>query len=1253
MNTRRVNWTSTVLSIALLIILGLQGGGISEAATLAQAGTTPVFINEIHYDNSGTDTGEAVEVAGPAGTDLSGWSLVLYNGNGGATYNTISLTGVLPDQQNGFGTMFVGLPTNGLQNGAPDGLALVDNAGGVVQFLSYEGTFTAANGPAAGMTSTDIGVAESSSTAVGDSLQLTGTGTVYEDFTWSGPAANTFGAINTGQSFSSVPVIISEIRIDQPGSDNDEYFELAGPAGTALDGLTYLVIGDGVGGSGVIENVTDLSGQSIGASGFFVAAESTFSLGTPDLITSLNFENSDNVTHLLVKGFTGASGDDLDTNDDGILDVTPWAEKIDLIALVEEPNPPSFTEYHYGPPAIGPDGTYVPGQVYRCDDGWHIGAFSLGVDDTPGAENPCGAAGGFGACLDGQATPIHTIQGSGDFSPENGNTHVIEGVVVGDFQNTSTELRGFFLQEEDTDADSDPMTSEGIFVYDNGFGVDVMPGDIVRVQGQVNEFETSSGSGVFLTELVGITQVAVCGSGAAVTPTTVVLPVANLGDWESYEGMLVTLPQELTVTENYNLGRYGQVDLSANGRLFSPTNVALPGAPALAVQDENNRRRIILDDANTWQNRDPIVYPAPELTAANTLRAGDSVTGLTGVLDQRFSAYRIQPTAPVNFNATNPRPATPPNVGGSLKVASFNVLNYFNGDGMGGGFPTPRGADTPTEFVRQRDKIINAIVNLDADVIGLMEIENDGYGPESAIQDLVNGLNGATAPGTYAFIDPGVPQIGTDAIAVGLIYKTATVSPVGAAAILDSSVDPRFLDTKNRPVLTQTFMQNSNGEKFTVAVNHLKSKGSPCDDVGDPNQGDGQGNCNLTRTNAAMALTDWLATDPTGSGDPDFLIIGDLNSYAMEDPIMAIKNAGYSNLLEQYVGPEAYSFVFFGQAGVLDHALGNMDMSEQVTGAAIWHINADEPRVLDYNEEFKSTAQLTKLYSPDQYRASDHDPVIIGLNLDSTAHITIAKDAQPDTHRNFRFDGDFGKFKLDDITPQDGDPFSASMTFDVQPGTYVVSEKETHKWFLTDIACDLPGAGLVDLEEGSVAITVGPRDVVTCTFVNQRESAIKVRKYNDKNGNGQQDHEPGLKDWEITVFDGQGNEVDSEDTNGAGKVEFRHLRPGQYTVCEETREGWVNTQPGAIDPMYGMACYTENVAPGQTWDVQFGNMKLHQDSDDDHESDKSKSDGDKHHEHEDAVSASGGAGSVADAQGQAGGDTPAANRSIYLPFVNR
>ncbi len=583
------------------------------------------------------------------------------------------------------------------------------------------------------------------------------------------------------------------------------------------------------------------------------------------------------------------------------------------------------------------------------------------------------------------ATLIHDVQGSGLISPLSGVV-TLEGVVVGDYQ-ASGQFSGYHVQEEDTDADGDPATSEGIFVFNTSFPVNV--GDKVRVRGTITEFGSA---GATLTELANVSSRLVCSSANTLpTAASVTLPVASLNDWEAFEGMRISIPHNLAVTENFTLGRFGEVSLSVGGRLFNPTSITTPGAAAIALQDLNNRSRILLDDANNQQNIDPTLYPAGGLSASNTLRSGYTVNNLTGVLEQRFGVYRVQPVGPVSFNADNPRPAAPDAVGGRVKVSAMNVLNYFTtfdtnpGSGNGPNICGPamnlecRGANSAFEFTRQRDKIISAILGLDADVVGLMEIENNAT---AAVQDLVAGLNAATALGPYDFIDTGT--IGTDAIKVALIYRTTEVTPVGAYAILDSTVDPTFIDTLNRPVLAQTFEESLTGERFTVAVNHLKSKGSNCNAVGDPDTGDGQGNCNLTRTSAATALVNWLATDPTGSGDSDFLIIGDLNSYAMEDPIAAVQSAGYVNLVDTFVGSHAYSFVFQGQSGYLDHALASPSLAAQATGATEWHINADEPIALDYNVDFKSANHIVTLYDSGPYRSSDHDPLVVGLNLDQT-----------------------------------------------------------------------------------------------------------------------------------------------------------------------------------------------------------------------------------------------------------------------------
>ncbi|MBN1267903.1 MAG: ExeM/NucH family extracellular endonuclease, partial [Anaerolineales bacterium] len=594
---------------------------------------------------------------------------------------------------------------------------------------------------------------------------------------------------------------------------------------------------------------------------------------------------------------------------------------------------------------------------------------------TPGAENTCEVVEPE-VCGD-PFTPIYAVQGSGSISPQVGTEVAVEGIVVGDFQNNASmddgSLNGFHIQ--DPTGDGDAATSDGIFIY-APVGMDVQVGDAVRVRGLVSEYNE-------MTE-IGANQIWLCSTGNSVMPTALTLPVTSVEDFEAYEGMLVTFPQNLFISEYFNYDRYGEIVLTSE-RHLTPTAEFEPGPDAIQAAEEILLDRITLDDGRTTQNPDPAIHPNGNVfDLTNLFRGGDTVQNVTGVMDYSFDLYRIQPTQGADYVNANPRPAQPDEIGGSLRVASFNVLNYFSTIDTGAYICGPsqdqecRGADTPEEFTRQRDKIIAAISATGADILGLLEIENNIN--DDAVQDLVNGLNEVNGAGTYDYVHTGV--IGTDAIKVALIYKPASASLIGEFAVLDSGVDPRFIDTKNRPSLAQTFMDNSTGGIFTVVVNHLKSKGSDCDDIGDYDLGDGAGNCNLTRTAAAEALVDWLATDPTGSEDADFLIIGDLNSYDKEDPIDALLAGGYEDLVFEYNGEDAYSYVFDGQVGYLDHALAltNSSLIEEISGVTPWHINADEPDLIDYDMSFKEPAQ-DALYAPDPYRSSDHDPVLIGMNV--------------------------------------------------------------------------------------------------------------------------------------------------------------------------------------------------------------------------------------------------------------------------------
>jgi predicted extracellular nuclease len=635
---------------------------------------------------------------------------------------------------------------------------------------------------------------------------------------------------------------------------------------------------------------------------------------------------------------------------------------------------------------VGPDGSFLPSGTYRCPDapnGWFTDIHNFSTPDgTPGVTNGCGGPPPVEACGD-EFTPIYAIQGNGLASPLDGDIVSTEGIVVGDFQEGKD---GFYIQ--DAIGDGDATTSDGIFVY--GTSPDVAMGDAVRVRGTVDEYFN-------LTELTSVSQVWVCSTGNSVAPTALSLPVASLDDLEPYEGMLVTLPQTLYIAEFFDFDRYGEIVL-ATERQFQPTAVYEPGSPEAAqLAQENALGRITLDDGRDWQNPDPAIHPNGAIfDLDNLFRGGDTVQNVTGALDFNFGAYKIQPTQGAQYTPANPRTEQPEDVGGNLKVASFNVLNYFTTIDDSGPICGPledqdcRGADTEEEFTRQRDKIIAALSAIDADVVGLIEIENAPGDVPTA--DLVSGLNAALGPGTYAYIATGA--IGSDAIRQALIYKPATVSPVGDFAVLDDPafVNPITPDPKNRPALAQTFIDNQTGGIFTAVVNHLKSKGSACGEGDDDPEA---GSCNLTRTLAAQVLADWLATDPTGSGDADVLIIGDLNSYDKEDPIDVLAANGYTDLLFAYVGEFAYTYVFDGQLGYLDYGIAHQQLLPEITGATAWHINADEPDLIDYDMTYKRDAQ-DALYEPNAYRASDHDPVIVGLDVCDEIAPTLEVSVTPD-----------------------------------------------------------------------------------------------------------------------------------------------------------------------------------------------------------------------------------------------------------------
>jgi hypothetical protein len=579
---------------------------------------------------------------------------------------------------------------------------------------------------------------------------------------------------------------------------------------------------------------------------------------------------------------------------------------------------------------------------------------------------------------------IPQIQGPGATSPYAGTIQTTEGVV------TAKVGSGFFIQDQN--GDGDPLTSDGVFVYTSAANTGtVQIGDRIRISGSVTDYAPVAGGRAY-TELTTVTAIVKLASGVAVTPTNIQLPHPNLGQ---VEGMLVRFNQPLTVSQLQYLGDRGEVTLSS-GRLETPTNKYRAGSPeAIALAAANALNQIVLDDGVFTT---PTVIPY--LDADGSLRAGDSVAGLTGVVD--FGAkggggagFKLQPTVAPVFSQDNPRAAPPALAAGNVKVASANVLNYFTtftnggddlgntnqGCAIGSGAPSRsncRGADNIAEFIRQSAKIVGELKAIDADVYGLMEIQNSG---EYSVTRLVDALNESISPGTglktYAVV-PKPAATGTDAIRVAMIYKPAKLKLVGNALSDADAIN-------NRPPMAQTFAA-ANGVKFSLIVNHLKSKGScPAPSSIDGDKGDGQSCWNATRIDQARRLVDGFVPQVVAAaGDAKVLLIGDFNSYGNEDPIQAILAKGYVNQLERFVrgaGAMPYSYVFNGEAGYLDHALASAALNPAVVDAAEWHNNADEPPVLDYNTDGKPQDK----YTAAPYRASDHDPVVISLNLQSSA----------------------------------------------------------------------------------------------------------------------------------------------------------------------------------------------------------------------------------------------------------------------------
>jgi predicted extracellular nuclease len=699
---------------------------------------------------------------------------------------------------------------------------------------------------------------------------------------------------------------------------------------------------------------------------------------------------------------------------------------------------------------LTPSASYQPAQwqsagkdniegLGTLDDSAEVSAFSC----TDNGETP-------------QFTTIQAVQGDGSASPLAGTdtSYFVRGVVSAV---TTGLTKGFYLQALEND--ENPQTSEGLFVYTGQNSSTLKPGDVVCTKGRVKEYYN-------LTELaVSDHQWVKTGEQAAPTATAIeILP--SDGNFqqtlERYEGMLVSIPQSLnmrvtrTFSYDYDANRNNMV--LAQGRINYQPNQNFPAGSDASVQQrlENQQRRLFVESDQIAPNGVIPYYPDFGRTDADQngstedyIRIDDTVVGLAGVLSYSYNEFRLIATNTLtknNFVHNAPRTTQPKvKAGGNLRIASFNVLNYFNSP-FGGDenlHGDSRGASTLAEFEVQQEKIVKAIARLDADIVGLMEIENNGFGDGGAIVQLVHQLNQFIGDKNkqYTFIavdsnhdgkTDALDSIGTDVITTGMLYRKRVLKLVKQQVIpMPSQQAPEVLDEngeviedgKNyqRNTLVATYRMHGFPEPLTVAVNHLKSKGSTCwEDAAPKSEGgqggtdpDFQGSCERFRVAAAVALGNALKQIQGHK-----VILGDMNAYAKEDPILVLTDYspekygktiyaardtyingqlqygdhggtvshgfGYLNALS-LLHNHNWSYSYDDEVGSLDHLLISPSLRPYVVDAVDWHINAGESSLFDYSDDYKG--DLPKYH--DVYRASDHDPAVLELRYGGSVGVGL------------------------------------------------------------------------------------------------------------------------------------------------------------------------------------------------------------------------------------------------------------------------
>lgn len=609
----------------------------------------------------------------------------------------------------------------------------------------------------------------------------------------------------------------------------------------------------------------------------------------------------------------------------------------------------------------------------------------------------------------------------------------VRGVVTATYPTGG--LGGFVIQTPGTGGDIDLDThvaSDGIFVYSPQEARNVESGDLVELTADVTVYSgavqlnlDTRSAGPEEHELLIIEDEPF----EAIKPVVIDEFPETSDERLTLQHMLVDPQGDWTVTDHYTLNQYGEVGIvTGTEPLRNPTSVVLPGEEAQAMASRNAERVIYLDDGSSasWafgnenvHNRLPYVYPdAP-------VRVGASVNWETQViLDYRFDQWRFQPLGHYNVDtgSEDARPATFENTRseisarqGDIRLAGFNVLNYFvslgedepgceyysdrHGEPTTTNYCDVRGAYSAESFARQQSKIVSAILGMDADVLALQEIENsrhffDDGGRDHALANLVQALNSEAGTEVWDYVasPQAVPAVSSeDVIRNGFIYRSDRVAPVGDSYILfDEGIeelngdhfvglDLTAIYSNAREPLAQEFQPVAGGEedRFIAIVNHFKSKGSAPSGSTNPNRdtGDGQGAWNADRVEQAHGLAAFSQALTEHTGTESVYLMGDFNSYEREDPIRVLEDSGFTNTSGDL---GQWSYMFSGRVGSLDHVLTTEAAAESIVHAEIWSINAAEPIALEYSR-YNGTA--SQLHAPDQWRSSDHDPIVVDIAL--------------------------------------------------------------------------------------------------------------------------------------------------------------------------------------------------------------------------------------------------------------------------------